>query len=299
MFSLKNPNTPKLSSDQDKMHPDDMRNLILFFVIAGVLYFAYDSFILKPQREAIQAHHVQSTKIASGEIPAPVPEKFIERPQALVANMSRVTIENPEVSGSINLQGARFDDLSLRAYYKELDKKENVSVLDPRGMKYFRTVEYGWVSHDKSVAVPDAKTQWSVRGNDKLTEGNPVTIFWNNNQGQIFEQTYSIDAHFMITVKQSVTNSAGQTIHLYPYGLIAQRGMPPKYQGTWVSYEGPVGYVGTELQQVGYSNLRKERKRALEANQGWTGVTDKYWLTTLMPQQGEKNHLHLQLLRQR
>lgn len=272
------------------MHPEDLRNLLFFFALAGLFYLAYDTFILRPQAEALKAQHVQAQMLKAegvGTVIPKVSETFLERPAALAKTNQRVRFENEEVSGSISLKGARLDDLNLRTYFEKLDKKDPVAVLAPRGMKFFRTIDTGWIAGDKAVKVPDADTLWQVRGNDKLAPDAPVTLVWDNGQGQVFEQTFALDAHYMFTITQTVKNNSGAAITLYPYGLVAQRGMPPHFQGTWVSYEGPIGYIGAELFQKDYGGLRKQQKFTAQGDQGWIGFTDKYWLTTLIPAQGE------------
>lgn len=290
MFNSK---PPQISGDKNQMHPADLRNMFIFFVVAAVLYFAYDAYILKPQAEALrkyqEAQQTAAANVAGGlpAAPAAAPEKPLSREEALAASENRLSFENTEISGTINLRGGRIDDLALRTYHKELGKKEPVTVLEPRGQKFFRTVEYGWVGSDKALSLPDPDTLWLVRGNAKLAKDAPVTLFWDNGQGLVFERTISLDDHYMFTIEDSVTNSSGRAVTLHPYGLIAQQGTPPDFQNIWVSHEGPIGYIGEKLFQIDYTKLRKERREDVSATRGWIGITDKYWLTTLIPPQGE------------
>lgn len=283
MFGNQNPHT----RNKDQMHPQDLRNMLIFFALAALFYMAYDTYVLKPQADAIKAYQEQAQVLSTqngstvqGAKAAPV---FLERPEALKETPARLKFENAEVQGSINLRGARIDDLSLRTYFKELDKKEQVTVLEPRGMKYSRTIDVGWISPDQSLRVPTPETLWQVRGNDVLAPNKPVTLFWDNGQGQVFEKTITLDEHYMFSITQNVKNELDRPVTLHPFGLIAQRGIPPHYQANWVSYEGPIGYVGAELFQKNYSDLRKVQKFTTDAQQGWIGITDKYWLTTLIP----------------
>lgn len=285
-----NSNAPQPPGDKNQMHPTDLRNMLVFFVIAAILYFAYDAYILKPQSEALrqyQAAQKVAAVASAPAAPAAVPEKPLSRAEALAASENRLPFENAEVSGTINLKGGRIDDLILRNYLKKLGESDSVAILEPRGQKFFRTVEYGWAGGDKDSSLPGPETLWSVRGDAKLTKDNPVTLFWDNGQGLVFERTVSLDEHYMFTVADSVTNNSGRTVTLHPYGLVAQQGIPADFQNIWVSHEGLVGYVGQKLFQLDYAKLRKERREEETAERGWIGVTDKYWLTTLIPPQGE------------
>jgi YidC/Oxa1 family membrane protein insertase len=134
--------------------------------------------------------------------------------------------------------------------------------------------------------VPDGDTLWRAQGNDKLTKENPVLLTWDNGQGLRFERLYTIDDAYLITIDQKVVNNSGAPVTLHPYGLVTQTGHPPFYEGLWISHEGPIGFIGDKLMEVKYQKLWKEPTHEFTGAQGWAGITDKYWLTALMPAQG-------------
>jgi len=274
---------------KDKMHPEDMRNMIIFFVLATIIYFGYSHFVMKPQNEAMVAkQQVQQTKEALGITDVP---KVIPRAEALEAvtpaSATRVTIKNAALTGSFSTKGAAIDDVALNEYFDTLENENNVVILSPRNTDFPRRVEYGWVSSDKAVKTPDEDTIWRVSANAELSPESPVTLTWNNGQGLTFERRLEIDDQYMLTITQSVRNTGRKAVTLFPYGLITQQGQPPYFAGTWISHEGPVGYVGDEFYDRSYKDLRKGNTDTFSANQGWIGITDKYWLTTLIPPQGE------------
>ena len=286
------------SADQtkDQMHPQDMKNLFLFFIISAIAYFTYDAFILKPQMQAIKERQVAEQKLVkehgetilddNGEIL--VTDRIIPRNEAIEnVQGGRIKFENDEVFGSIALKGGRLDDLSLKKYFTELNGDENVSILSPRSTQSPKAFEYGWVSGDPNINVPGKDTIWGVRGNKKLTVENPVTLVWNNGQGLVFERTIALDENYMFTVTQTVQNNTARAVKLYPYGILAQRGVPQDYQWMWVSHEGPVGFIGEELYQPYYDTLREESKLSYQAETGWIGFTEKYWMSALIPPQNQ------------
>ena len=284
------PTPPNNPMNKDQMHPEDLRNMFIFFILAAVLYFSYDSYVLKPQREAIKQRTQIEAEIKQALGPAaleevnPVPTK----PRSeIITHSGRIKIKNAEIYGSLDLNGGRLDDVALSEYFQTLEKKDNVTVLNPRLTEFPRSIEYGWITSNKNITVPNKNTNWSVRGNAQLSPGNPVTLVWNNGQGVTFERRLELDEHFMFTVTQRVANNSGRNITLYPYGLISQKGIPPDFQGMWVSHEGPVGFIGEELFNNSYKDMRKTQKFSSQAQQGWLGFTDKYWLTALIPPQGQ------------
>ncbi|MBX2833937.1 MAG: membrane protein insertase YidC [Micavibrio sp.] len=287
MFNLGNNNAPL---NKDQMHPDDTRNLVIFLVIAAILYFSYDAFILQPQSAAIKARVKAQAQVTAVDGPSQNAAKLVKampRAQVISEARGRIAFENDELKGTINPKGATLDDLQLKEYYETLEKEEYVSLLTPKGAKGARSFEYGWVADDSATSVPTSSTLWGVRGNDKLTPETPVELVWNNGQGIIFIQRYELDEQYAFTITQSVENNSGEAVTLYPYGLVAQRGLPENFQPVWISHEGPVGYIGKELEQPQYKDLRKEKEFEYTADQGWLGLTEKYWLTALIPPQGQ------------
>lgn len=286
-------NRPNSPHGKDTMHPQDMRNMFIFIIVAALLYFAYNAMVLEPQAKALRAQQLaeqranpQALALKAQELEA---QKPLPRNEALKAasTSTRITIDNASIFGTISTKGARFDDIALHDYYDTLEKKNNVVVLSPERSEFPRQVNYGFVSSDKDIKLPNEDTIWSVQGNTKLTPETPVTLTWNNGQGLSFERTITIDKNFLFTITQKVTNNSGKDVTLYPYGLVTQQGIPPYYAGTWISHEGPVGFVGEELHQVSYKDLRKGKKQSVSGNEGWLGITDKYWLAAMIPPQDQ------------
>lgn len=275
-------------NNKDQMHPDDVRNLIIFFVLAAFLYFSYDHYILSPQREALEAARTQDAQHGDAVIPDISESLAAKKPVAredVLAQGDRLSFDNGEIFGTIALRGGRIDDLSFHKYYETLEEKESVTLLAPKQTAHPRYVEYGWVAAEKGVKLPDSKTLWHVRGNTKLTKEEPVTLVWDNGEGLVFERIIALDEHYMFAITQKVTNRSGQALTLYPYSLITQTGLPAGLQGNWIMHEGPIGFIGGKLFELSYKDMRKEGGEDVDAHTGWIGITDKYWLTALVPAQ--------------
>ncbi|MCC7305223.1 MAG: membrane protein insertase YidC, partial [Alphaproteobacteria bacterium] len=278
------------SDDKDKMHPQDLRNMFIFFVLAALIYFTFDALVLKPQNAALQKKRVveqQIKKVEEAKKQQPLPPK----PRALVLQeSSRITLDNGKITGSIELRGARIDDIAFDDYYDTIEKKNKVVLLSPKNTEFPRYIEYGWVADDKNLAVPGPDTVWRTEGNSRLAPGNPVTLAWENGQGVRFENIYSIDENYAIALTQKVVNNSGRGITLNPYGLISQTGVPPGFHPVWIVHEGPVGFIGKKLEELSYASLHKEPSHSYDAERGWLGITDKYWLTALIPPQDKQVH---------
>lgn len=273
-----------MNNNKDKMHPEDIRNLIIFIVLSGVVWFVYETFILKPQSEALK-----NAKVAREVLIEKNPEytkdvEFIAR-DALINMAERVPFKNDDIHGSINLRGGRIDDLSLGQYYETLEKKKNVVLLIPNRAENARYIDYGWVSSDKTLSLPDAETLWSIEGNAALSPDFPVKLVWDNGQGFKFERTIAMDKEYVFKISQRVFNNSEREVTLYPFALVSQVGVPKGLIETWAFHEGPVGFIDRQLIEKTYSGMKSEGMDDIEAQRGWIGFSDKYWLTALIPTQ--------------
>jgi len=207
------------------------------------------------------------------------------RDQVLAGDDDRIRIDTPKVTGSISLTGGRIDDITLKTYRRELDpESEQVHVLSPKGSREAYYAAFGWSGvAGTGVELPTPDTQWSARG-DRLSPGNDVTLTWTNESGVTFERVYSIDRDYMVTVTQRVTNNAEEAIQLAPYGLISRRGTP-EVSSLYILHEGPLGVLEGTLDEYDYGDLRDEGIIANDTKGGWIGITDKYWLASLVPDQ--------------
>jgi YidC/Oxa1 family membrane protein insertase len=215
----------------------------------------------------------------------------------------RLKISAHRVRGSISLLGARLDDLVLTDYRETLaPDSPNVRLLEPRSDPQPYYVQYGWsAAAGETVKLPDNDTVWTGSG-DTLSAGHPATLSWNNGAGLTFQIALSVDDDYMFTVQQSVKNATGQPVKLFPWARI-RRDYTPEVAGYYILFEGLLGIVNGKLQDWNYANLKSETEKkktevaySADATGGWAGITDKYWLTSLVPDQSvasKVNFLHI------
>ncbi len=285
------------------------RNTILAIVLSLIVLLGWQYFIAQPQLERQQAElqaqqaAEQNPAVQNGDPQKPAPNVVPgqatapastsaapaqTREQALAAS-ARITIDTPKVSGSINLTGGQIDDVRLKDYHETVDKSSpTIVLLSPKGSPNPYYADYGWVADPgANITLPGSDTVWSVVSGDQLTPETPVSLQFDNGEGLTFKRTYSLDENYMFTVEQSVENGTGDAVTLYPYGLIARTG-EPDHKSFYILHEGLIGVFGDEgAQEVDYSSLKKDGPvRPAEVNQGWLGITDKYWAATLIPTPG-------------
>jgi YidC/Oxa1 family membrane protein insertase len=234
------------------------------------------SLLPKPSRDPASAPSAPSlTNLSSEKV------VLMDR-QALLKKNSRVQIISPSLSGSLSLLGGRIDDLTLSQFYEELSESSPAIVLlSPSGTSNAYFADYGWIG--EGIALPNKNTLWSA-SSKTLSPDKPVTLKWNNGQGLIFKRTYAIDEKYMFSVSQSVENKGSSSVTLYPYALISRHGLP-EVTGFYILHEGLLGVFDETLQELDYTDMQDTNTVANKTTGGWLGITDKYWLMALIPDQ--------------
>ena len=280
---------------------DNQKNLILAIAISVAIVLGWQVFFEGPRVERERAARQQSaeqtqsgTGSAAGPslLPAPVattpggaPTVVTAAPAPTTAAQSpRVRIESDAVRGSIRLVGAQIDDLKLVRYRETVSPDSPlITVLAPQDSASPYFADFGWISPGAALALPDAQTQWTA-DRDRLAPGSPLTLTWNNGAGLRFERRISLDADFMFEVVDRVVNEGREPVQLQPYGRIQRVGTPATL-GFFILHEGPIGVFNGVLNEPSYDDVKKKREIRNASTGGWLGITDKYWLVALVPDQ--------------
>lgn len=261
---------------------DDKRNMVLAVVLAGAILFGWP-YIAK---HFFPAANPPAAKIEGGKtaaLPAPGAQVAIRDRRVVLAESPRIPIETPKLTGSINLKGARIDDVVLPTYKETITKDSPpIRLYSPSGTPDASFAGFGWAG--EGLKAPDANTVWTAEGR-KLTPTSPVTLRWNNGAGQLFEIRLSVDKDYMFTVEQKVSNAGQGAVAVRPYGFISRDGVS-KDVSTWTIHTGPIGvFNGVANYKVNFKDLDSGGDQSFPSTAGWIGFTDKYWLSALVPDQ--------------
>ena len=274
------------------MNPDT-RNLIAAICLSMSVLIGYQILFGEPTQQNVKKEQqlVDKNNEPSIELPKGNDTSLTEVTKK-TRNIDRINIINDELKGSISLLGARIDDLVLKKYRKTLDPESDqirfLKKIDEREPFF---IQFGWSSPNKNK-VPNGNTVWKG-SKSSLDPNNPVTLTWNNGEGLKFSQIISIDNNYMIKVIQKVKNETNNSVNLYPYGLIRRSG-EPKTTDFFVLHEGPLGVFDGSLKEHSYSDLKETGQKGMsiktEENGGWIGITDKYWMAALIPDQNTNSN---------
>ncbi len=282
------------------------RNYFIAIALSVVIVLAWQFLYMNPrieqQRRAEEARQAQQ-QTTQQQQPAPgaAPGAAVEgappasSPQTAatatreesIARTQRVAIDTNAIAGSINLTGARFDDIRLKDYHETVDDSSPIITLfSPADTKDGYFTELGYVAAQEVGGVPGPTTVWTLASGDKLTENTPVTLTYTNAKGVIFSRTVSIDEHYMISVADKVENPSQAAISFATYGRVT-RNNKPAVPPVFVIHEGFLGVSGKDgsLTEEKYKDVEEAPVTVAKATGGWLGITDKYWAAAIVPPQ--------------
>ncbi len=269
----------------------DLRNVVFAIALSFAVLFGWSVIFETPEIE--KQKKIEQVKNNNESSDAPTPSVNIEKDKILnisrndaIKSVKRISFENENVKGSISLKGFLIDDILFKKYKTEVDSDEKVKYLNPAETNDGYFVETGWAANNvTNTSLPTKNSLWTVVGNNKLSVGNPVIAEWNNKSGLIFRKKIELDEKFLFRVSQEVQNNSTKRVELYPYAQIT-RNQDPGVVDFYILHEGFIGVFDEDLEEEGYDDI-KEKKRKYTAAEGWLGITDKYWLTALVPEKNQ------------
>ncbi|KAF0224209.1 MAG: preprotein translocase subunit [Rhodospirillaceae bacterium] len=276
---------------------NDQRNLFLAIALSVLILFGFQW--LFPSKTPVPESTPATTAAGTPPVPAggesvvPAPtqtaaQMAVKSRSDALATAKRIRINTPTLHGSLSVTGARLDDLTLAGYHETADPtSKEIELLSPTGATHPYHAEFGWVPVDAAVKTPGPDTQWSVAQGNEVSPGNIVVLNWDNGDGLRFVRTVGVDENYMFQIAQRVENYGTKPVTLHPFGLISRTGTP-KTQGMYILHEGPLGVFDGTLKEHKYDDLKKLSTERTKTTGGWIGITDKYWLTALVPDQKEE-----------
>lgn len=266
----------------------DNRNLLLAVVLSGLLILGWDIGIRYFYPEAAVPPEVAAAATAkaqgAGDLGAEGAAVRKIDLKAALASPTRVVIDTPRLSGSINLVGARIDDIELKDYRETVEKNSGpVRLFAPEGTSGQYFAEFGFVTggqRQPSTAL------WQADG-AKLTPTTPVTLTRTDAGGVTYAIRFAVDKNYMITATQTATNRGAAAAIIQPFALIKRTDRNATID-QFVAHSGPVGvFGGTLWDPHSYAELAELGGEKPEGAASWLGFTDQYWLAALVPGKGE------------
>jgi YidC/Oxa1 family membrane protein insertase len=274
---------------------DNQRNLLLAVLLSGLLILGWDLGMrtFYPQADIVEAEIPTSSdavdapvRPSAASVPGTVePAEDASAPQgpvdldAALADPQRVAIDAPRLAGSINLVGARIDDIVLKDYAETTDADSDpVRLFAPERTDTQHFAEFGFVEGGQRLS---SREVWQADG-DILTPSAPVTLTRTGENGLTYRVRFTIDDQYMITAEQSVANNSGNAAIVQPFALI-KRTSATATPDQFIAHSGPVGVFDDTLYDPNsYEELAEIGRDTPAGEAEWLGFTDTYWLSALV-----------------
>ena len=280
----------------------ESRNLILAIILSVGVLFIWSFFFEAPEQEMLNGE-IESgdvSEVNSNELDMEAIDE-IERSLGISENDNigldealsadkRVKIETNSIVGSINLKGLRIDDIVLKKYNETQEEfSEKIRVLQPIDTYDGYEVTFGWIKNqDANFETPNAESIWKVsNSNATLTSNNEVEFEWSNTTGQTFVTTIGLDEDYLFDITQEVKNNSNEEIIINNASKVTRK-QAPSLSGMFILHEGLLGVLQEKLELIDYDDLKDDEETLnFESDNGWVGITDKYWLAALIPDQNK------------
>ena len=280
----------------------ESRNLILAIILSVGVLFIWSFFFEAPEQEMLNGE-IESgdvSEVNSNELDMEAIDE-IERSLGITENDNigldealsadkRVKIETNSIVGSINLKGLRIDDIVLKKYNETQEEfSEKIRVLQPIDTYDGYEVTFGWIKNqDANFETPNTESIWKVSNSSAtLTSNNEVEFEWSNTTGQTFVTTIGLDEDYLFDITQEVKNNSNEEIIINNASKVTRK-QAPSLSGMFILHEGLLGVLQEKLELIDYDDLKDDEETLnFESDNGWVGITDKYWLAALIPDQNK------------
>ncbi len=263
----------------------DSKNVIAAISLSAAVIILYGLFFAPEPQQINQTQQEKNEIVESSDAPKLVDTQkidLISRDEAINSS-NRILFENENIFGSISLSnGGAIDDFTFKNYSKVLNGKDKIILLNPINIKDGYIFNTGWVSSDENIDTPNLETEWIINGNSKLSPNNPVSIYYENNQGLRFERIISLDEKYLFKINQKIINKSDKKYKFYPYAYLHRNNIPDDLTDFYILHEGFVTVSNDELKEIDYDEI-DEKSYSKKSNKGFIAIGDKYWVTSIIP----------------
>lgn len=210
--------------------------------------------------------------------------------ETIVTEDKRLNFNNNTVHGTIRLKGSRFDELYLNKYNVSLEEDSpKVELLKPAKTENHYFAEYGWLSLDKNVKLPNAMSEWKTDDNE-LSADKSATLLWSDNNGIIISRKISMDNDYLFTITDTITNNTNTELETFPYARISRNieNLPITRS---VVHEGMSALVNGTLEELKYTDIKMNKTETFESKGGWFAFSDRYWFSSFILNDNEKTKI--------
>ncbi|MFC1856951.1 membrane protein insertase YidC [Thermodesulfobacteriota bacterium] len=200
-----------------------------------------------------------------------------------------IAIDTPLYTVMISAKGAVFKSFVLKDYRERVadgsPQKELISELISEG-----TLQLGFQS-GRIPGLKDAVFSTNVeREMIKVSEKPEEIVFmWRSSDGIIVEKTFRFSPEtYLIDMRVNIKNAS---IQPFKDSLFLSLVSPPPTDTSAYGFEGPSAFIDNKLEQIKIKKI--EDKSIYTGKVGWIALEDRYFMTSIIPQNSGESGMHL------
>jgi len=285
----------------------EQTRLLLAIVLSFLVFVVWQWLVVKPEmtKQAPEQATVadstptpEETGAASPET-KPAPESTPEaaetpappvHPTLVNRDAQQIRVETPLYTAIFTENGAALDDLILKDYRETTAQDSPLKDMIAEGARQI-PLKTGW--DGKSLpGMEDALYELGTGKREVQVNNEPQSISfrYTNADGITVrkEFTFRPDS-YLVGMTVTILNQSSAGIDGKPTVKIANVVSDPKSR---ITFEGPMALIGDSLEETKIKDL--EKKPELEGSFRWMGITDRYFMMVLIPEEAVDGTMHME-----
>ena len=284
---------------------DEQKRLLLAVLLSVVVLVGYQFFFTTPPADRNLPQNTQESsdqvrQPAAGDSQSPVSDYTrtdqsipAPSPQPSVADFRTISVSTPLYNIAISENLAAVTSQTLKQYKSSngasTDLKQVVDPRLPQGTLVIDTQGRSIQGLENAVFTADTDTT-----DLNLTKGEKAIAFsWTSPHGITVKKIYRFQADsYLIGCDIIIQNGSGMPVNdalvITTPGIFDEE----TKKRSRFAFEGPVAYIGDEYLTIKPKDI--EDQDTFNGQVDWTGYTDRYFLTAVMPPKTGDAHLKLQ-----
>ncbi|MDD9302383.1 MAG: membrane protein insertase YidC [Desulfobacter sp.] len=272
---------------------DEQKRLLLAVVLSVVVLVGYQFFFTPPQQLDNPSQEIQP-QTQEQSVPQQAESRVSDyttqtgQPQAVMAapkDFRTISVSTPLYDIAISEHMAAVTSMTLKNF-KQTSKKDSPQkqmVSQALADRFGGTLSFDMAGGSvqglgNAVYSADASTT-----DQSLTQGEKTIVFsWTNPQGISVQKIFTFRADsYLIDCRIQVQNGSGMPVNdaiVFSMPAVFNDDIQKRSR---FAFEGPVAYLDNEYISINPKDI--EDKDTYSATVGWAGVTDRYFLTAVMP----------------
>lgn len=202
----------------------------------------------------------------------------------------RIRVETPLYTAIFTEKGAALDDLILKDYRETTAKDSPLKDMIAEEARRI-PLQTGW----DGKSLPGMEDALYELGNDKSdvqvqNDQQSIAFHYTNADGITVrkEFTFRPDS-YLLGMTVTILNQSSAAIDGKPTVKIANVVSDPSSR---ITFEGPMALIGDSLEETKMKEL--EKKPELEGSFRWMGITDRYFMMVLIPEDPVDGTMHME-----